>query len=72
MIQKKEITDDINKFIKKYREYYEKYNKIGENVIAINFLKRFLCQFHNKQIKPAFNQLLEFYKNYMIMNINNN
>ena len=53
----KEVEDYINGFIKKYREYYEKYGELAETKIAVNYLKNFY-RFSELKIKSAIKELI--------------
>ena len=53
----KEVEDYINGFIKKYREYYEKYHELAETKIAVNYLKNFY-RFSELKIKSAIKELI--------------
>ena len=46
----KEIIDDINEFIEKYREYREMYGKLGEIEVGVQFLEKFRYRFLEKNI----------------------
>ena len=53
----KEVAEYINGFIKKYREYYEKYGELAETKIAVNYLKNFY-RFSELKIKSAIKELI--------------